>query len=53
MLYKVEAENRLDYEKDYIKKGYKLIGGADEAGRGPLVGPVVAACVILPINYQF
>ena len=52
MLYKVEAENRLDYEKDLYTKGYKLIGGVDEAGRGPLVGPVVASCVILPINYH-
>lgn len=39
------------YEKELISKGYKLIGGVDEVGRGPLVGPVVAACVILPINY--
>lgn len=36
------------YEKEYYEKGYKLIGGIDEAGRGPLAGPVVAACVILP-----
>jgi ribonuclease HII len=28
--------------------GYNLIGGVDEVGRGPLAGPVVAACVILP-----
>ena len=40
------------YEKELIDKGIKLIGGIDEVGRGPLVGPVVAACVILPINYQ-
>ena len=40
------------YEKDLIKKGIKLIGGIDEVGRGPLVGPVVAACVILPLNYK-
>ena len=40
------------YERELIDKGIKLIGGIDEVGRGPLVGPVVAACVILPLNYQ-
>ena len=29
-------------------KGYNLIAGVDEVGRGPLCGPVVCACVILP-----
>lgn len=42
----------LDYEKDIIKKGYKLIVGCDEAGRGPLCGPVVCAACILPLGYQ-
>ncbi len=42
----------LKYEKDLYKKGYSLICGTDEAGRGPLVGPVVAAAVILPKNYE-
>lgn len=32
--------------------GYKAIGGIDEAGRGPLAGPVVAACVIMPIDVE-
>lgn len=42
----------LKYEKDLYKNGYNLIAGTDEAGRGPLVGPVVAAAVILPKNYH-
>lgn len=33
---------------DELTKGYKLVAGIDEAGRGPLAGPVVAAAVILP-----
>lgn len=41
----------LEYEKRLYKEGYKLIAGTDEVGRGPLVGPVVAAAVILPVNY--
>lgn len=41
----------LEYEKKLYEEGYKLIAGTDEVGRGPLVGPVVAAAVILPKNY--
>ncbi len=37
----------LDYEKKYWEKGF-TVAGVDEAGRGPLAGPVVAAAVILP-----
>lgn len=44
--------NLYEYESELIEKGLKYIGGTDEAGRGPLVGPVVAACVVLPVNYQ-
>lgn len=36
------------FEIEYYSKGYNLIAGIDEAGRGPLAGPVVAAAVILP-----
>jgi ribonuclease HII len=42
----------LKYEKELYKKGYDLIAGCDEAGRGPLCGPVVASAVILPKNYH-
>lgn len=40
----------LEYEKEAIAKGYKAVCGVDEAGRGPLAGPVCAAAVILPEN---
>ena len=37
-----------DYENLYHEQGYAVICGVDEAGRGPLAGPVFAAAVILP-----
>ncbi len=37
-----------DYENKYFAQGYSVVCGTDEAGRGPLAGPVVAAAVILP-----
>ena len=40
-------EQMSEYEKEFRSRGLKLIAGMDEAGRGPLAGPVVAACVIL------
>ncbi len=40
----------LEFEKMYREQGYKAICGVDEAGRGPLAGPVFAAAVILPEN---
>lgn len=43
--------NWLEYENIAIKNGYKTICGIDEAGRGPLAGPVYAAAVILPQGY--
>jgi ribonuclease HII len=41
----------LQYEKKYKDK-YRLIAGIDEAGRGPLAGPVVCACVIMQPDYM-
>ena len=46
------SSNLLKYEKELYKNHITLIAGVDEAGRGPLVGPVVAAAVILPKNYR-
>ncbi len=39
-------------ERELFLKGYKAICGVDEAGRGPLCGPVVAAAVILPLGIE-
>ena len=38
----------LEYERELWNSGYEFIAGVDEAGRGPLAGPVYAAAVILP-----
>lgn len=43
----------LTYEKEWKEKGYDWIAGVDEAGRGPLAGPVTAAAVILPEDVRF
>ena len=47
---KIEIDNR-QYEKELNIKGINNIAGVDEVGRGPLVGPVVTACVVLPKDY--
>lgn len=39
-----------DYENECLESGYKLIAGMDEAGRGPLAGPVCVAIAIMPLE---
>ena len=41
-----------EYERKYIEEGYTYIAGTDEAGRGPLAGPLVVAAVVLPNDYD-
>jgi len=47
-----EENKKLDFsfEQELWAQGYKLVAGVDEAGRGPIAGPVVAAAVIFPVS---
>jgi len=45
-----EERDTLRFEREELMKGAKYIAGMDEAGRGPLAGPVVAAAVIMPLD---
>ena len=47
-----EKIDNYKYERELNNKGINLIAGVDEVGRGPLIGPVVAAAVILPKDYK-
>ena len=47
-----EVIDNYKYERNLNSNGIKLIAGVDEVGRGPLIGPVVAAAVILPKDYK-
>ena len=40
------------YEKELYAKGISTVAGVDEVGRGPLAGPVLAACVVLPADWD-
>ena len=41
-----------EYEKEKLALGYHVVCGCDEAGRGPLCGSVVAAAVVLPMDFE-
>ena len=47
----MRSQPSLDHEDELKSRGYQLIAGIDEAGRGALAGPVVAGAVILPRGY--
>ena len=47
----METIDLYKYENELYNKGIKYIGGVDEVGRGPLNGPVVAACCVLPKDF--
>lgn len=46
----VPAADKLFFEREMLSLGAEYVAGADEAGRGPLAGPVVCAAVILPLD---
>lgn len=48
----MSAESMWEIEDSFYTQGYKVICGVDEAGRGPLAGPVCAAAVILPEHLE-
>lgn len=48
---RMSNRDRFRFERDLWKRGVRFIAGVDEAGRGPLAGPVVAAAVQLPVDW--
>ena len=48
----MSSVNMWEIENTFSQQGYNVICGVDEAGRGPLAGPVCAAAVILPSNLE-
>ena len=48
---KPAGKSRFRYERELMQRGCALIAGVDEAGRGPLAGPVVAAAVVFPCEW--
>jgi ribonuclease HII len=48
---KPSGKSRFRYERELLQRGSSRIAGVDEAGRGPLAGPVVAAAVVFPVEW--
>jgi len=51
-LFPDEGYSTLHFEQRAVRNGFRVVAGIDEAGRGPLAGPVVAAAVILPEHFE-
>ncbi len=51
-LFPPAEEHPLQFERRLQRQGYKIVAGIDEAGRGPLAGPVLAAAVVLPKHFE-
>lgn len=51
-LFPEQIQSPLFFEEMARRRGYRAVAGIDEAGRGPLAGPVVAAAVILPAEFD-
>ena len=49
---KIRFQEMTVIEGELREKGFQYIGGVDEVGRGPLAGPVVTACVVLPEDFD-
>ena len=49
---KRRAQELRKFENEYREAGHRIIAGVDEVGRGPLAGPVVTACVVLPEDFE-
>ena len=45
-------DTMMAFDNEYRQNGTIIVAGVDEAGRGPLAGPVVAACAILPEDFD-